>query len=256
MIGVLGLRDQVFDRAHRDTFDTPYEFTLKSLFSARDSMRQLANVWQEHERAVATGQIARSDRHGIIRVDATVDRELGQEAEAFINAAARCAKKGMQDIAALLGADIGFLFQKQPAFEAGLERLRQSDPALADYVAQARTRWSESLQAARNAVEHNGWTLPAVRYSKTPEGIRAAEPVIEGKPATQFASFVFDRLACFVEEVTAHLLARKLPAHLVLSEVPRNRRPADKPERFKLSLATGGLPPWSLLFHPESFEDS
>jgi DNA replication protein DnaC len=55
MIGMLRLRDNVFDHTNRDPFDNAYDFVLKSLFSARDAMRQLTNVWQEHERKVNAG---------------------------------------------------------------------------------------------------------------------------------------------------------------------------------------------------------
>ena len=255
MIGVLRLRDTVFDHTNRDAFDKPYDFVLKSLFSARDAMRQMTKVWQEHERSVAAGEVARVERNSI-HVDESVDRELGQEAEAFINAAARAIKKGMQDVATVLGVDIGFLFQKQAAFEAGVAALQASDPAFADYLRQTRAVWSELLQDARNAVEHEGWTLPPVRYARTGDRIQAAEPQIAERPATEFAAFVFDRLACFVEEVSAHLLARKLPALMALAEVPQPDRPEDVPERFRLTLANGGMPLWVIAFHASSFDES
>jgi hypothetical protein len=118
MIGVLRLRDNVFDPTNRDDFDKPYDFVLKSLFSARDAMRQMTTLWKEHERKVAAGEIARVERTSI-HVDESVDRELGQEAEAFINAAARAVKKGMQDVATVFGVNIGFLFRsRQPLTRA------------------------------------------------------------------------------------------------------------------------------------------
>lgn len=255
MIGMLRLRDNVFDHTNRDPFDTPYDLVLKSLFSARDAMRQLRKVWQEHERRVAAGEVARVERKAI-HVDESVDRELGEEAEAFINAAARAIKKGMQDVAAVLGVNIGFLFQKQAAFEAGVAALHASDPALADYLQNARTVWSELLQDARNAVEHEGWTLPPVRYTRTADGVHATEPQIAGRPATEFASFIFDRLGCFVEEVTAHLLMRKFPALMALAEIPLPDRRQDIPERFRLTLANGGMAPWVISFHASPFDES
>jgi hypothetical protein len=255
MIGMLRLRDNVFDPTNRDTFDTAYDFVLKSLFSARDAMHQMTKVWQEHEHKVASGQVARVDRNAI-HVDESVDRGLSQEAEAFINAAARAIKKGMQDVAAVLGVNIGFLFQKQTAFEAGLAVLHTTDPALADYLRQARGVWSELLQDARNAVEHEGWTLPHVVYTRTAAGITATEPQIAGRPATEFASFIFDRLACFVEDVTAHLLLRKFPALIALAEIPLSERKDDVPERFRLTLANGPLPPWVISFHASTFAES
>jgi hypothetical protein len=255
MIGMLRLRDNVFDHTNRDPFDKAYDFVLKSLFSARDAMRQLTKVWQEHERKVNAGEVARVERNAI-HVDESVDRELGQEAEAFINAAARAIKKGMQEVAAVLGVNIGFLFQKQAAFEAGVAALQASDPALADYLRQARTVWSELLQDARNAVEHEGWTLPRVLYTRIAAGVQATEPQIAGRPVTEFASFILDRLACFVEEVTAHLLMRKSPALMALAEIPPPDRKPDVPERFRLTLANGGMPPWVISFHASSFDET
>ena len=112
------------------------------------------------------------------------------------------------------------------------------------------------MQDARNAVEHDGWTLSRVRYARTHARIQATEPKIAGRPATEFAFFVFDRLACFVEEVTAHLLARKLPVLMALAEVPHADRPDDIPERFRLTLSHGGMPPWIIVFHGSSFDES
>ena len=255
MIGMLRLRDAVIDHTNRDAFDKPYDLVLKSLFSARDAMHQLTKVWQEHERRVAASEIARVEGNSI-HVNESVDGELGQEVEAFINTAARAVKQGMQDVATVLGVNIGFLFQKQATFEAGIAALQASDPALADYLRQARAVWSELLQDARNAVEHDGWTLSRVRYARTHARIQATEPKIAGRPATEFAFFVFDRLACFVEEVTAHLLARKLPVLMALAEVPHADRPDDIPERFRLTLSHGGMPPWIIVFHASSFDES
>lgn len=252
MIGMLRLRDTVFDSPDRDTFDKPYDFVLKSLFSARDAMGQLRKVWKEHERKVAAGEVARV-KGNTLHVDENVDRELGQETDAFLNAASRTLKKGMQDVAGVLNVNIGFLFQKQVAFEAGAAALEASEPALADYLRQARA-WSEKLQEARNAVEHEGWTLPPVRYTRTGDRIKATEPQIMDKPATEFTAFIFDRLACFVEDVTAHLLKRKLPSLMTLTEIPHAERPTEMPQRFQVTLAHGGMPPWIITFHTSTFE--
>ena len=252
MMGMLRLRDTAINPTDRDTFDKQYDFVLKSLFSARDARSQLVKAWQEHVRKVVDGEIGHI-RGNALHVDESVDRELGQETDAFLNAASRAVKKGMQDVANLLNVNIGFLFQKQAAFEAGLAALQKSDPALADYLRQARV-WFERLQGARNAVEHEGWTLPPVRYTRSGNKVKATEPQIMGQPATEFAMFIFDRLACFVEDVTAHLLKQRLPALITLTEVPVAYRPADKPERFQVTLAQGGMPPWIIAFHASSFE--
>lgn len=252
MIGMLRLRDTVSEALDRERFDEPYDFVIKSLVSSRDAMRQLTKVWEDHERKVGEGEVAHV-RGNALQIDESVDRELGQEADAFLNAASRVLKKGMQDVARVLGVNIGFLFQKEGAFETGVNALQSSDPALADYLRQART-WSEAVQRARNAVEHEGWTLPRVKYARASDKIKAIEPEIMGKPATEFVAFTFDRLACFVEEVTAHLLKLKLGTLTTLTEVPLVERPAEIPERFRLTLTHGGMSAWVIVYHSSSFE--
>jgi len=152
---------------------------LKSLFSARDATRELTRLWDEHRRKVESGEVARLQGK-TIHVDENVSKELSQEADAFLNAATRALKKGMQDVAGMPGMNIGFLFQKQAHFEAGLAALETTDPSLAAYLRQART-WSESLLAARNAVEHDGWTLPQVTYARAGDKVLATEPTIDGQ---------------------------------------------------------------------------
>ena len=255
MIELLHLRDQVSpDPAARDAFDKAYDFVLTSLFSARDAMRDLRRLWNEHRGKVESGEVARVQGRSI-HVDEDISKWLSQEADAFLNAGTRALKKGMQGVAGVLGVNIGFLFQKQAAFEAGLATLAASDPALAAYLRQART-WSERLLDARNAVEHEGWTLPRVTYGQAGDKIIATEPTIMGQPATEFAAFVFDRAACFVEDVTAHCLRQRLPALMALAEVPHAQRPDEKPERFRLTLAIGGTKPWALVYHASSFDET
>lgn len=255
MIGILHLRDATFpDPPTREPFDKAYEFTMTSLFAARDAMREVAGLWTDHARKVQSGEATRLEGP-TIHVNESIDRELGQQADAFLNAATRALKKGMQDVAAVLHTDIGFLFQKQPAFEAGITALEVSDPALADYLRQARG-WSERLLDARNAVEHKGWTLPRIVYARTDTRVTATEPLISGEPASAFAASILDRLACFVEEITAHCMQRQLPTGITVTELPRASRPTEMPERFRLTVADGGMPPWTIGSHPTSFEET
>jgi hypothetical protein len=161
----------------------------------------------------------------------------------------------MQDVANLLGVNIGFLFQKQAAFDTGILALATADSPLAAYLREARA-WSERLVNARNAVEHEGCTLPPVAYARADAGVTATEPRIDGEPASAFAASIFDRLSCFVEEVTAHCLERRMPSGVTLTEVPRPNRPVDVPERFHITVAEGGMPPWSITYHAASFDET
>jgi hypothetical protein len=98
--------------------------------------------------------------------------------------------------------------------------------------------------------------LPDVVYSHGGSGVLPNEPTIEGQPLTAFVALIFDRLSCFVEEVTAHLLQKRLIEGITITEVPLAQRHQDMPERFRVTLTHGGLPPWNITFHASSFEEA
>jgi hypothetical protein len=256
LIGMLCLRDAAFpDHSRRDSFDRAYQSVTTPLLDARARMKKIADVWESHVRRVESGEIARLQGRAI-HVDENVDNDLGRETDAFLSAGTRALKTGMQATVGELGVSIGFLFQKQAGFEVGLAALAASDPALADYLRQVRLEWSETLVGQRNAVEHEGWQLPDVVYARVGGRVGAREPLVNGLPVTVFAAAMFDRLSCFAEEVTAHLLQRRLMAGVTITEVPRAERPAKAPERFRLTLAVGGLPAWTITYHTTVFEET
>jgi hypothetical protein len=77
-----------------------------------------------------------------------------------------------------------------------------------------------------------------------------------GQPASEFAALISDRLACFVEEVTAHGLEAQMLAGIAIPEVPHRGRSAEVPERFKVTIAVGGIPPWTIAFHETAFDET
>jgi hypothetical protein len=90
-----------------------------------------------------------------IHIDESIDRELRKHVEDFLNSGVRVLKQGMQNVAKTLQLSIGFLFQKESAFEKGVTELAKTHPKLAAYLRETR-KWSESLISSRNAIEHDG----------------------------------------------------------------------------------------------------
>jgi hypothetical protein len=254
LVGILSLRDTVFPAdVARHTFDKSYEIATRSVFSARENATGFTETWSTHLGKVAAGEIARVKGRSI-QVDENIDKELRRHMEGFLNAATRALKQGMQAVAKDLQVDIGFLFQKQGSFEAGLSVLKEADSALAEYLRHTR-EWSQRLLERRNALEHEGWTLAPVTYVQKAGYVEAIEPLIEGQSASQFVATMFDRVVCFVEEVTAHCLQRQMPSGITVSEIAVGDREPDVAERFRLTLAKGGMPAWKIVFDEKPFED-
>jgi hypothetical protein len=255
-IGVLHLRDQVYpDPTKRDSFDAPYDYVTSALSSTRDSARKLAALWNGHQDKVASGEIAKIDGAGNIHVQESIDKDLRSEIETFLNAATRCLKTGMQNIARELDANIGFLFQQKDSFEKGIAALQGTDPHLAVYLQQTRV-WSEPMLKSRIDLEHGTWVLPGTGYAAENGAVKANEPRVAGKPVSEFVDYTFDRLCCFVEELSSHCLRRKLPGGVTLIEIPLANRVVEVPERFRIALEDGGQPAWRIASHQSRFEDT
>jgi hypothetical protein len=247
MISIFKLRDIAeLDADARKRFDSAYMIVLTSMGTARDAAKAIIRIWQDHDGRVKNGEIVRLQRNQI-HIDQTVDRELGQQTDTFLNGAVRALKQGMQGVTAELQVNIGFLFQKQAGFEAGIATLKATDPGLANYLVEAR-QWTEVLVGRRNDVEHEGWRLPDVVYTRTAAGVTAAEPSVDGQPVSQYVASILDRLTWFVEDVTAHLLRRRFPREVALTELRPEQRAPDVPERFRITLAAGGEPLWAISF--------
>jgi hypothetical protein len=256
MIGVFRLRDAVYKAPDdRTAFDTKYGVATAALFTARSAAQVVEKVWTEHACKVASGEVARLEGR-IVRVDESIEQELRKQVETFLNASVRAVKQGMHDLGRTLGVEIGFLFQKQSLFDAGVAALDASDAPLAAYLRATRAAWSETLVQRRNAIEHTGWVLPQPMYRAANGGVIVVEPEIDGRRATEYVASMLDRVTCFGEEFTTHCLQRLLPQDVTVTEIPRAARVEVMPERFSLTLAVGGLAPWTIAYHMTTFEES
>ncbi|MBS1849344.1 MAG: hypothetical protein JST79_00305 [Acidobacteria bacterium] len=209
--------------------------------AARTTAKEINQKWEVHSGKVAGGEMARFER-GNIHVDEDLSRDLRRDVESFVYSAARAFKEGMKALGREMGKDIGFMFQKQATYERGLQALHVIDFALADYLRETRTSWSQRLVQTRNAIDHEGWTLPRIVYKVRNGRVEASQPLIDGQPALEFVDFMLDRLSCFVEDFTAHCLQCRMPPGVTITELPIAGRPTESPERFRLTLRRGGLP--------------
>ncbi len=254
-IGNLRLRDVVFpDFAKREIFDKPYEQVMEALLNTRNASQKIVQLLADHFNKVAKGEVGHLREH-TIHITETIDNELRKEVGTFLNSSVRALKHGMQEVAKALGIDIGFLFKKQSQFENGVKNLEKDDPHLAAYLRETR-KWSERLLNSRNAIEHEGWILPKVKYTDVSGIIRADEPEISGQKVSDFVKLIMDRLICFVEEVTAHCLKVRIPAGITVTEIPLSQRESDIPQRFQITLTSGGMPIWNIVYHLSSFEET
>jgi hypothetical protein len=175
--------------------------------------------------------------------------------ESFLNSSNRVMVTGMKEVAKALRLDIGFFFKKASTFLSGVAALDGSDPDLANYCRKARI-WSEMLNTVRNEMEHNFWSVPRVQYRIDQGSVVVLEPEVMGRTVSNLTTVVTDRILCFVEEICVHGLQSCMPDSVSITEIPLAQRPAERPERFRLCTAGGGMPLWKISYHDTTFDET
>ena len=249
--GVLKLGDTL-PADKKQAFELAYEPLITTLLEIRTTAKELADLYSNHAKAVAGGNIVQ--RQGpAIHIAENIDRQLRKKVDDFLTAATRSFKDKMQRVTNTLGVNIGFLHQKPDTFERGITVFAQSDAPLAAYLHEAQG-WGDTLVNTRNDLEHDNWQLPRVGYTDNGSTISVSEPTIKDQLVTSFVMDMADRLMCFVEDVAVHCIQRNLPVGLALTEIPLSLRFAQMPERFQPTLANGGMPLWQIAYHASTFD--
>ncbi|MFM0208312.1 hypothetical protein PQQ96_12945 [Paraburkholderia sediminicola] len=240
--------------ANREPFLIAHQTLMTTLMEIRDIAKDVTKSWKDHLRKIDEGSIV--DRQGgHIRITENVDRELGRLVSEFMNGATRSFKDRMQQTARALGVEIGFLHQKQVKFEQGLADLEKTDSALADYLREAR-RWGDSLVTTRNNLDHGNWSLPRATVVDVGGRVVVTEPAVDGTPVTRWVADMTDRVLCFVEDVIAHGIQKRLAQGITLTEIPVAQRAPEMPLRFQNTITGSGLPTWQIRYHVSRFDET
>jgi hypothetical protein len=254
-LNILGLHKAALEtKADIDAFEKPYELVLMSSITVRDLTREIGEILTDHRSRIERGVGVRIDGR-TVHMDEPIDKELRRLVESFLNSSNRVMLTGMKEVAKALQLGIGFFFKKESTFLNGVAALDGSDPELAAYCRKARI-WSDVLNTVRNDMEHNFWSVPRVQYRIDQGCVAVLEPEIMGRPVSDFAKFVTDRMLCFVEEICVHGLQRRMPDSISITEIPLAQRPMERPERFRLCTAGGGMSLWEILYHDTAFDET
>lgn len=248
--------DQEFEQ-RRKHFDDRYSPVLDALGAARKHSAAIQALVSTHKQKVSEGTIISRQRNAL-QINETINIELQEQVSAFLSAAARAAKLS-QDLLTYLDLNVGFLFQKDSKFAAGVERLRaEGQSQLADYLQATRLTWSNTLLERRHALEHKGWRLPDLRYIDQPNGVvLAVEPDVDGRPVSEYVATMLDRLLVFVEDMLVLAVQRGIADIGDLIDIPKESRTPAEFRRFRFGLPAlqPNEPFWRLGYDSRPFND-
>jgi hypothetical protein len=238
----------------REEFLRAHKTLMTAVMEIRDASTDIERAWREYSQRINDGSIIER-RNGHIHIVENIDRRLGRLVSDFLTGATRSLKDRMQQVTRCLGLNIGCLYQDQAKFEKGLSELQRTDASLASYLRQARV-WSNILVRTRNDLDHGDWELPRADIDEVSGRVVVAEPSIEGKPVTRWVADMTDRILCFVEDIIAHGIQKKMPQNLTLTEVPIGEREQELSLRFQYTIAYGGQPAWEIRYHVTRFDET
>ena len=108
----------------------------------------------------------------------------------------------------------------------------------------------------RNNLDHGDWELPRAVIGEVDGRVTVTEPSIEGMPVTQWVGDMTDRILCFIEDVVAHGIQKKMPEGITLTEVSIAQRSPELALRFQNAIANGGLPAWEIRYHMTKLDET
>ncbi|HET6276984.1 MAG TPA: hypothetical protein VFE16_13725 [Candidatus Cybelea sp.] len=248
--GLPNMRDIIIaDPSVKAQFDAMYQAVLGDLTTLRRIGKETIDLWKNHAANVASGKIARP-KGKLIEVDDLIHERLNHGIEIIV-ATVYGALKQVQFITKLLGIETGFMHQEPSKFEAGVIALEANDPALSDYLREAR-RWMNPVADLRNAFEHGFYIAPQIGYDRTGNGgIKAIETPIMGIPLTHFIPTLVSRANRYVEDVL--MWCYRCTAPFPITEIPINQRDPSKPERFRFAF-NPEEPSWIIIYSDDEFD--
>lgn len=240
---IFELRDAGFrEEETRLGFDGCYSPVLQSLSECRQAFRSAMTIIEKHLKDIQEGTVVR--RTGdVVHIDQSIDLALGQAVKDFFI-------KGEMAVQGLTGLSdfiddlrLGALFGKEKKFEKEKAKVLASPRGqrhswFLDYVESSRNGWYAEFNNVRNAIEHRGFVLSRVRYICQDDGVKVLLPVLDNMdtPLADALTIFWKCLFDFVETVVVHVLATNLRPPLIIEEIPKDRRDATKPIRYRVTV--------------------
>lgn len=244
LFGVMKLRDHVVkDDKERLVFDKLYQPVFENLEETQEYMNKCISLINSHKNKVNSGEIT-GFQGEVIEVRETIDRDLNKNFKDFF-IKGNIALKALSPLSKHLGYHISFFFQDEKKFKAGKEKFlklynTEGVKEFTKMLDKDRNGWYQYFNTARDKIEHEGFSLPDIKYAKIASGkVKALFPTVDNCQIPDFLQLIWNNLFEFVEDVAVSLISFNLKSPLIIRIIPEEQR--DKSLPLKYDIWTEGL---------------
>lgn len=241
LFGHGNIRTCVYGKEKQLEYDNSFHPVIQNLIEMKIVKDKCVSVISKHIEAVKTGTDGKY--HGNqIDVNEPIDDELNIFFKDFF-IRGQMAVEALIKHSLYMGSNIGFLFKEdEKKFRRGLKNfvLKEDDErfkALSEFIKNHKTVWYESFRDLRCKIEHDGWSLPALKYSLDESlKVKVHIPSFPDKTIIEMLEIYWQNMALFCEEVVVFLLSLKLRDNMVIVYLPEEQRDKQMPVRYIVSL--------------------
>lgn len=239
LMGLCDIRSCAYRKDKQLEYDKSFHPVYQNLLEMKMLRDKCLSIVSNHLSAVQSGADGRYNGHHI-DIDKPLDDELNIFFKDFFI-------RGQMVIGALIkhsiymGSNIGFLFAEEKKFHKGLKDfvLKEDDErfeSLNNFVVNHKIAWYSSFRELRRQIEHEGWSLPRLRYSLDEnQKVQIHLPILFNQSLDNLLNTCWENMTLFCEEVIVFLLSLKLRDDMVIVYIPEKERNQNIPVRYIVS---------------------
>ncbi|HSY66706.1 MAG TPA: DUF6602 domain-containing protein [Terriglobales bacterium] len=251
-LGLIEMAASIFSPQDKNTFDQRFTGTLNPALELRRALVSVGELVSGHKEALQKGTIVRKAQVDPL-LSERIDNPLRSHTVHFLEMADAIIKN-LPSAMKFFVINIDHMADREQRFAKDCERNEAKHPELVAYLRKLRPSLLDIDEQFRK-MRVEGWNLSNVKYTFSNGVVSMVEPLIEGKPVSEYVARVFSILALAIEEVIMYGFQRSLMGPIAIVETPLEQRNPINAQRFRRTLR-GTEVAWQLKWTGKGFYDS
>lgn len=231
LLQICQIRDCVVPLEERQKYDKSYHPIHQNLTEAKFVKEQCETLIAKHTETIKSGLDGKYHGHQIDIINPIDDQLNIFFKDFFIRGAIAC--NSLISHTRYLGYNVGFLFaENEKKYRQGLINfpLKQDDDRfkiLSQMISGHKSAWYVQFRDLRDAIEHQGWALPAIHYRLNEEGkVEIILPSFGTQTLLEILMICWENLTNFCEEILVYVMSLQLKDDQMMVQIkPEHREP-------------------------------